>query len=292
AGELATSGWKHFEAGELDQAERDLAEAAKLAPANAPIALALGQTYLSAGKPKLAIPQLEKAARGMGNPTDVRFTLAQAYQAVNDDTRALAILSADPPQGELGGAWLFSRGFSLFRAGRFDAAESVFRPLAARPGMEAPAQFFLGNCAYARGKYEAALGYFEKAIAAGDAPGNRAINAYYYNQGLALYELRRFEQAAQSFRQSIDRFPRDAMPYLLLGRCQGELGDYQAAMASYEKAIELAPTFRLAYYQLARLHLAHGDKQRGAELSQKVAELRGAELEKEEKMARSLKVGH
>lgn len=291
AAELAASGWQHFEAGRLAEAERDLAEAAKLAPANASIALALGQTYLSAGKPKLAIPQLEKAARGLGSPPDVRFTLAQAYQTNDDDAKALQTLAGEPPAGQLYAPWVFTRGFSLFRLGRYDSAETTFRLLLKFPEMQAPAQFFLANCAYARGKYAESVPLYDKAIAAGDSPSNRALNAYFHNRGLALYELRRFDEAAGSFRQSIERYGRDAMPFLLLGRCQTELGQHKEAIATLEKAIELQPGFRLAYYQLARLHMQHGDKQRGQEYFQKVAELRGQELAKEEDMARRLKVG-
>src|SRR5262249_13593894 len=98
AADLAASGWKAFEEGRLADAERDLQEATRLAPANASISLALGQTYLSAGKPRLAIPQFEKAMRGLGNPPDVRFALAQAYQAVDQDTKALAVLAGRPPE--------------------------------------------------------------------------------------------------------------------------------------------------------------------------------------------------
>jgi tetratricopeptide (TPR) repeat protein len=227
----------------------------------------------------------------LGNPPDVRFALAQAHQTNDDDVKALQALSGEPPPDPLRAPWLFTRGFSLFRMGRYDAAESTFRSLLKYAEMQAPAQFFLANCAYARGMFAESLPLYDKAIAAGDSPSNRALNAYYHNRGLALYELRRFEEAAGSFRQSIERYPRDAMPYLLLARCLTELDRHKEAMESLEKAIQLEPGFRLAYYQLARLHQQYGDKQRGRELFQKVSELRGQELAKEEDMARRLKVG-
>lgn len=291
AAELAASGWRHYEAGRLDEAERDLGEAAKLAPANASVALALGQTLLSAGKPKLAIPQLERAARGLGNPADIRFTIAQAYQALDDDARALQTLAGEPPPDPLRAPWLFTRGFSLFRLGRFDAAETVFGSLLKYREMTAPADFFLANCAYARGNYAASLPLYDKAIAAGDVPGNRALNAYYYNRGLAFFQLRKFEEAAQSFSKSIERYARDAMPHMFLGRCYSELGKPNEAIEELERSIALEPGFRLANYQLGRLYLQSGDKLRGEELFRKVEALRGAELAKEEDLARRLKVG-
>ena len=290
AADLAASGWQAFEQGRLQQAEHDLEQACKLAPANSSFALALGQVYLSAGKPKLAIPQFEKAARGLGNPPDVRFTLAQAYQAVDEDAKAVAALAGPVPAGALSGPWRFTRAFSLFRLGRYQDAEPVFRALLDSPPLEAPAHFFTANCLYARGQFEQALPFYEKAVAAGDRPDNKAFNAYLYNQGLALYQLNRFDAAAAAFRGSIERFSKDPLPWLFLGRCEAELGRHAEAIAALEESIRLQPGLRLAYYQLARLHSQHGDSKRADELFQKVTGLRQQELEREEQLARRLKV--
>src|SRR5262249_10480096 len=159
-------------------------------------------------------------------------TLAQAYQAADDDARALQTLAGAEPAGPMRAPWIFTRGFSLFRLGRYNEAEAVFRGLLSDPEMRAPAHFFLANCAYGRGEFAESVPLYDKAIAAGDTPSNRALNAYFYNRGLALYELRRFEPAAGSFRESINRYPQDAMPYLLLARCQSELGQQKEAMQS------------------------------------------------------------
>jgi len=287
---LAASGWQAFEQGRFQQAEQDLEQACKLAPANASFALALGQVYLGTGKPRLAIPQLEKAARGLGHPPDVRFTLAQAYQAVDEDAKALAALSGDPPAGALSGTWRFTRAFSLFRLGRYRDAEPVFRALLDSPQLEVPAHFFAANCLYARGQFEQALPFYEKAVAAGDRPDNKAFNVYLYNQGLALYQLNRFDLATVAFQRSIQRFSKDPLPWLFLGRCEAELGRHAAAIAALEESIRLQPGLRLAYYHLARLHSQHGDAQRAGELFQKVAGLRQQELEREEQLARRLQV--
>lgn len=288
--ELAARGWQAFEQGRIQDAETDLEEAAKLAPASPSIALALGQVYLNAGKAKLAAPQLEKAARGLKNPYDVRFTLAQTYQTLDEDTKALAVLSGPAPGAPLREPWEFTRGFSLFRLGRIDAAGALFRTLLHSERLEAPANFFMGNCLYARKQYQEALPFYQRAIAVGKGPDNKALNAYFYNQGLALYQLNRFERAAEAFRRSIDRYSKDPLPWLFLGRCESELGQFTQAIEALESSIRLQPDLRLAYYQLARLHSQYGDKERAKELFQKVAGLRKQELDKEETMAQRLKV--
>lgn len=290
AKELAVRGWKAFEAGRLLEAKKALLEATKIDPSNASYAMALGQVYLSSGSPKLAIPQLQKALSALPGDFDVRYTLAQAYQKTDDDVRALKFLEGDLPPEPLRGPWRFSQGFSLFRLGRPDAAEPVFRELLSDEKMQAPASFFIANCYFAQSQYEQAVRYYKQAIAVGNVPDNRGLNAYYYNCGLTLYQLQRFAEAAEAFRNSIQRYSKDPLPWLFLGRCETELGRFQQAIAAFESSIKANPKFRLAYFQLARLQVQHGDKQRAEELFQKVEELRKQELQQEEELARRLKL--
>lgn len=219
-----------------------------------------------------------------------RFAQAQAYQKADDDQKALRVLEGPPPPPPLRDPWKFTRAFSLFRLGRLDSAEKVFRDLLSNPDLRAPANFFVANCMFARGRYADSLLYYEAAIAAGHSPDNRALNAYYYNQGLAFHQLHRLREAAEAFRNSIDLYAQDPLPWLFLGRSQTELGDFAAAIESYESAIRVSADFRLAYYQLARLHAEHGDKKRSEELFAKVAELRKRELDEEQQLARRLKL--
>lgn len=220
-----------------------------------------------------------------------RFAQAQSYQKADEDLKALSVLEGTPPPPPLRDPWKLTQAFSLFRLGRLERAEKVFRELLSNPELRAPANFFVANCIFARGRYADSLPYYEAALAAGHVPGNRALNAYYYNQGLAFYQLRRFGEAAGAFRNSIDLYAQDPLPWLFLGRSQTELGDFAAAIEAYESAIRARADFRLAYYQLARLHAEHGDKKRSEELFAKVNELRKQELDEEQDLARRLKMG-
>jgi tetratricopeptide (TPR) repeat protein len=219
-----------------------------------------------------------------------RFAQAQSYQKADEDLKALRVLEGPLPPPPLRDPWKFTRVFSLFRLGRLDPADRLFRELLGNPALRAPANFFVANCIFARGRYADSLPYYEAALAAGHVPDNRALNAYYYNQGLAFYQLHRFREAAEAFRNSIDLYPQDPLPWLFLGRSQTELGDFAAAIESYESAIGARADFRLAYYQLARLHAEHGDKKRSEELFAKVSELREQVLDEEQQLARRLKL--
>ncbi len=219
-----------------------------------------------------------------------RFAQAQSYQRADDDLKALSVLEGPEPPPPLRDPWKLTQAFSLFRLDRLDRAEKVFRELLSNPDLRAPANFFVANCIFARGRYADALPYYEAAVKAGHVPGNPALNAYYYNQGLAFFQLHRYREAAGAFRNSTDLYAQDPLPWLFLGRSQAELGDFEKAIEAYEFAVRVRPDFRLAYYQLARLHAEYGDKPRSEELFAKVKELREQELDEEQVLARRLKV--
>jgi len=288
--ELVAAGWRAFDQGQLGAAEKAFTEARRLEPANPDAALALGQVYLQTGRASQAVVQLKTALAAAPGDPDVRFLLAQAHQAADDDLRALRVLDGPVPAGPLADTWKFSRAFSLFRLGRIPAAEPLFRAMTSKPEVRAPAWFFLGNCAFSQQRFSEAVSHYAEAVRFGDSPDNRALNAYHYNQGLAFYELRRFEEAAGAFERSIQRLSTDPLPWLFLGRCRMELNRTEEARAALEESIRVAPKFRLGYYQLARLHAQLGEQQRADELFRKVSELRGAELAQEEAMARRLKL--
>ena len=117
-------------------------------------------------------------------------------------------------------------------------------------------------------------------------PAARQDEARHY--GVHPYFTRR---PANVVRAYIERYSRDPLPWLFLGRCETELKHFPEAIQAYEAAIENGPEFRLAYYQLARLHSEHGDPKRAEALFRKTAELRQQQLEKEEELARRLKLG-
>src|SRR5436309_13789679 len=99
-----------------------------------------------------------------------RFAQAQAYQKADDDQKALRVLEGPAPPPPLRDPWNFTRAFSLFRLGRLDAAEAVFRELLRDPDLGAPANFFVANCIFARGRYADSLPYYQAAVAAGQVP--------------------------------------------------------------------------------------------------------------------------
>lgn len=78
AARFAADGLKAFEAGHYQSAIESLSMAVKTDPHNPNYSMALGQAYLSAGKPKLAIPPLERSLAALPGDYDIRYALAEA----------------------------------------------------------------------------------------------------------------------------------------------------------------------------------------------------------------------
>ncbi len=290
--ELAAAAADAFERGRAGEAIDLMRQALKLEPANPAYQAALGQIYLSTGQSRMAAPLLDRSLRAAPGDIDVGIALAQAYQNLDRDFDALRTLGNKSPREPYRPMWLFIRGFSLFRSGQIREADKTFRDLLAYPDMRPPAHFFRANCRYVENDLEAALPEYEAAIREGNVPTNKALNAYYYNYGLTLYRLRRFDDAAAAFRRSSERFSRDPLPRFFLARCLTEQGSHQQAIQLLADVVAEFPDFPPALYQLARLQAQHGDKAIGQELFRKYSALKQQQLIGDAALERQIKLGN
>lgn len=291
AAELATQGWTAFEHGRLDEANRLLSEATRRSPRSADYSAALAQVESKMGNQAAAVQHLQKAIALSPSDAEFRLSLAQIFQTENKDQEALRVLQSVKPDPRLAGAWHFSRGFSLFRIGRFSAATEEFQAIVGDPAFKASASFFLGNIAYSLGDFQKAEPYLADAVELGDVETNKAYNAYTYDYGLALMKLGKYQEASRQFEASIARYNSDPLPWMFLGRCKEQLGDYKDAISALETSIQKDSDFQLSYYELARLQQKHGDSTKAAELFQKIGTMKEEEIRIEEQRAMKLKTG-
>ena len=277
----AVDGWKAYEEGRFQDSRTLLEEAVQRSPAVADYQAALAQVESKLGDEDAAIRHFKRAIALKPLDTEFRLDLAQILQKKGNDQEALRILQIAHPNPELADVWHFSRGFSLFRLGSFGAAKAEFKVLLEKPQFRASASFFLGNIAYTQAQFEEAEPYLAKAVELGNVEGNKAYNVYTYDYGLVLFKRGKFAEADRQFRASIAQYDADPLPWMFLGRCEEELGNYPEAIAMLETSIKTDSTFQLSYYELARLQQRHGDPKRAAELF---------EVSKEEERATKLKV--
>jgi tetratricopeptide (TPR) repeat protein len=284
----ASAGWKAYEEGRFTDASSLLEEAVKRSPRNADYVAALAEVDSKLGQADAAIKLLKRAVLLKPGDSEFRLDLAQLLQKKGSDQEALEALQGHP-NPQLADPWHFSRGFSLFRLGRLAPASEEFKLVVQKPQFTAPASFFLGNIAYMQGQFAQAEPYFATAVELGKVGSNKAYNVYTYDYGLVLYKLGKFAEAAQQFKASIAQYDADPLPWMFLGRCEEELGNYSEAIAMLETSTQKDSTFQLADYELARLQQRHGDPKRAEELFKKISDMKEEDVNREQERAMRLK---
>jgi tetratricopeptide (TPR) repeat protein len=278
AAKLAERGWQTFQNGDANDAKASLTEAIRLSPRQPKYHAALAEIELSLGDAQRAMHHYEIACELDPSNTEVRSRLAQLYQSLNRDLDVLRILRPPDPPEPLQSLWRFSRGVSLFRLGRLNAARREFQPLVNHRDFEGPVNFFLGRIAYTQNRFDEALPFFAKAVRLSNSPTNKEFSSYAYNYGLALFRLGRFSEANEQFILSTERFALEPLAWMMRGRSEEELKNYHAAIDDYEESIKLDPTFELSYYHLARLQQRYGDSKKAEELFKHLGELRQSDI--------------
>jgi tetratricopeptide (TPR) repeat protein len=160
---------------------------------------------------------------------DRHHTLGRGAEAVERYDRVLALA----PRGDA----YNNRGVALEALGRLDEAlDSFSRALACRPDYAA-AVFNRGGVLSALGRWPEALADYDRAVAL--VPDRFA--AYWNNRGLALGELNRWAEAADSFLKALSLDPAYADALANLSVAQRRLGQFDAALASADHALSLQP---------------------------------------------------
>jgi tetratricopeptide (TPR) repeat protein len=282
ADKLAELGVEAFQGGRFKDAVRYLSAARKTDPASPILAAALGQAYLSAGDPASAIEPFKNALTNDPDDDSVRIALAQSYQRLEQDGKVVDLLKPQSQRGSPSPLWLFTLAFSQFRLGQYQDAEVIFRKLVLLPSMTAAASFFVANCRFGQNDLQGSLPWYETAIHQGDTPQNTALNAYYYNYGLALFRLGRYAEASSAFLTSTVRDSRDPLPPYFLGQSQARRGEVQDAISIFTQLIQKHPDFSPAYYQLGRLFVRTGNQVRSQEMFAKVKRIKDAEFREQQ----------
>lgn len=134
-----------------------------------------------------------------------------------------------PPPGELG------RAKALIDAGLTGAARMRLEPLVEAHPSWARALGLLGSTYLHERRYQLAVSWFERALAAD--PEELAVRPLY---GVALYELGRLDEARDMFGSILERRADFAPAHLWLGRIAAELDHADVARHHLATAIRLA----------------------------------------------------
>ncbi len=269
------AGLTALNANDLATAQAQLETASRLDPRRADVWLALAQTYLkqqkiatadaAAGKAEQFAPDNPTVLRGLALYFSERGALAKAadfesrYAAGTKDAAAFA-----------------QAGALYGRAGKPDAAVPLFRKAIELQPYDEGYYFQLAQTQLQMQRFEPALETLEAGLRIFDKSAQLELA-----RGVALYGLRRFPEAIDSFLRTIQLAPDVRQPYIFLGRmldvAEGKVPAITQVFASYEKS---QPDDALANFLYGKtLAAAGGDPAQAEALLRKSIRLDGSKWE-------------
>jgi tetratricopeptide (TPR) repeat protein len=210
-------GWRFFQAGDLRNAEREIAATIKLVPGFHPAEAAGGYLNLARKDPKAALGHFDRALELQGNYLSALVGRGQALVALGREGEAIAAfgaaLAVDPSLTDL------QRRIEVLR---FRGLERDLAAARAAARTDRPEE--------ARRAYQAAI-----ASPPDSAFLYRELDAVERRAGAS-------EPALAYFRKAAELDPSDASSWALIGELLEARGDQQGAMAAYNEALTLEPS--------------------------------------------------
>ena len=154
--------------------------------------------------------------------------------------QATAKAVASQPQSQV--AALFKQGLHLHQQGQLAQARQIYEQVLAKQPTHFDALHLSGVIAAQSKNPTLALELIGKAIEIN--PKNAAT---YSNRGIALKELKRYEEALASYDKAIAIKPDYADDYSNRGKALKDLKRIEEALASYDKAIEIKPDYEYLF---------------------------------------------
>jgi tetratricopeptide (TPR) repeat protein len=208
----------------------------------------IGTTYEKLGDLTAAISSLDDAAKLAPGNVDIRLALARASLARGDKEKPLQIFKELVARLPADAKMRAYYGAALHNSGRTDAAIDQYET-AVRLGLSsAETHNRIGALYYGKGMYQDAAKYFEKAIDAGDstAPAYLNLAATYLAAGL-------YSQAVEATQLASRLDPESARAHKLRGDALAAREDYSGALSAYRKALSVDPKYAEAAIAAGRL---------------------------------------
>ena len=237
-------------ASSLNQQERVLQEAVAREPANFDVNHKLGKLLVEEGKPREALPYLERASKLNPKSYENAYELALAYVGSADYHRARANIQTQL-KSESGQAWNKAELHHLLGhiEGKLGNPVEAVREyqLAAELNPSELNLFDWGSELLMHRAAEPAIEVFSK--------GNRLFPGsirMLLGLGSAWYAHGSYDQAVQSFCQASDLNPVDSTPYLFMGRLQAtHTIPSEKLVEKLERFLRLQPENAQANYSYA-----------------------------------------
>ncbi len=219
---------------DIEEARKACNDAVALGNAGADGHICLGQLADQTGKPAEAVTEYQKALQLEPANDRASIGLAKSYEKLNQPDKAEAVykqaIALRPSYwrgyDQLGGFY--------FRTADYAKAEQMFRTATERDPQSFRSYSNLAAALVAAGKDADAVEALKKSIAL-----HPTANAF-SNLGTTLFKLRRFDQAAEQFRRSLQLAPDEYARWSALGDAEYYGGHHAQSMSDYKRGVELA----------------------------------------------------
>ena len=242
----------------LDEALREDAERADLR-------LALGTRERARGDLAAAVKQLETSCRLAPEAWETHLFLGRALAEVarqrgnprrlveRSQYHLVRALQLDPPP-DLAHSLFKDLGISCLLTGRYREAEKFFVRLRADDRYAAIARYYLGQVAYELGKYNNAIQHFRQYMR--DRPEDPKVQA---RMAMAWFQLGEYSRAREACHQALLLDPLNLTARHALGCTLLEEGDPNEAIRVFRETLKEHPEHMPSYIELARTRRLGGD---------------------------------
>ncbi len=241
AKKLLFEGLDFLDAGDLENAESRLLEAARLAPQNNSVVTNLATVFAKQSKFPEARIHARKALAG--NDRNIEALLVLSACCLHDSDKQFdeilnineRIIDIEPGNSDAHN----NRGLALAHYARFtEAIESYDRAISLNPN-DASYLTNRANALLRLKRYAEALASYDKALAL-----KPDITAAWLGRGSALFELNRNDDALACFKKAAEFTPTSAPAWIAIGKLYQRLNQHDLAVAAYKKASEADPQDR------------------------------------------------
>ena len=247
-GVLHELGVANYAKGDYVKASEFLRQALAEDPNDGESTQLLGLSYYLSGRPKEAIPHLEKVQSWYPRANvDASYILGMCYVLTHDyDQARKAFAKMYDVPGDSAASYLFTARM-LLRQEFEPIAEEYAQKAVALDANLPHAHFLLGEVHLFKSRIPEAIAEFQKELAI-----NPTDAATYYKLGDAYSRIQKYEDAERVLQRSIWLDATATGPYILMGKVLGKKGEHELAVRALRHAISMDPNNSMAHYLLGQ----------------------------------------
>lgn len=259
---LTNLGKVYLDNNDTAKAQEVLIRAVALDPKAAAAHDGLGQLANAQGRFQDAVQHFETALTLVPAANRLHYTLALAYQRLNNTEKAtfhmerrgtVGVKVADPFSEQLealtrGARIAVVRGRLAFQAGRYTDAAVEFRKAVEAEPQSATARVNLATTLAQLGEGTAAVALLKETLRLQPDHGGA-----HYNLAVLLLQQQRLPEAVQHFRAALVADPHDRQAHIQLADALRQLGQQDEALVHYMKIADTDPSDELALRWTAEL---------------------------------------